>query len=247
MMTYPFHPLADLFPLIEGAEFAAFVEAIKEHGQSESAVLHEGKILDGRNRALACKQLGVPLKTRDWNGEGGTPLNFVISCNLHRRHLSTSQRAMIAAKLLPLLQEQAQSRMQRGKKTDPRASLREGQPGKAAEQAAAALNVSPRSVDSAAKVLRAGTPELASAVQSGKVSVSRAKDISELPAAEQVAILNQARKESRAQSIKEDRIADMTAAHKHFQKGQKLLEKWGGSGSCLDAAYREVERLRKAG
>jgi hypothetical protein len=246
-MALAFHPLADLFPLIEGVEFAAFVEVIKEHGQSEPAVLHEGKILDGRNRALACKKLGIELLTREWAGEGGTPLNFVICRNLHRRHMSTSQRAMVAAKLLPLLQEQAKERMQRGKKTDPSPNLGQGQTGKATEQAAAVLQVGRGSVESAAKVLRDGTPELASAVQSGKVSVSKAKDISELPAAEQVAILNQARKESRAQSIKEDRIADMTAAHKHGQKMQKLIEKWGGSGSCLDAAYREVERLRKAG
>jgi hypothetical protein len=57
----------------------------------------EGKILDGRNRYRAAQMAGVPYPTRTYDGDD--PIGFVISMNLARRHLSESQRAMVAAKL----------------------------------------------------------------------------------------------------------------------------------------------------
>ena len=43
-------------------------------------------------------KLGLEPQTALWDGVG-TPETFVVSMNLHRRHLNESQRAMIAAKL----------------------------------------------------------------------------------------------------------------------------------------------------
>jgi hypothetical protein len=53
-----FHPLANIFPLI-AAEFDAFVDDVREHGLTEKIVVHEDKILDGRNRYRALVQLGL--------------------------------------------------------------------------------------------------------------------------------------------------------------------------------------------
>jgi hypothetical protein len=62
-----------------------------------AVVLHEGKILDGRNRCRAAREAGVPCPTRIYQGDD--PLGFVISMNLKRGHLNESQRAMAAARI----------------------------------------------------------------------------------------------------------------------------------------------------
>src|SRR4051812_5366204 len=96
------HPLADLFPVLEGDELAELVGDIRSNGLHSPITLYDGKILDGRNRYLACLEAGVSIETKPYIGDD--PLGFVLSANLHRRHLNESQRAMVAAKLADMPQ-----------------------------------------------------------------------------------------------------------------------------------------------
>jgi hypothetical protein len=101
--VYLFHEISSYLPLLEGEEFDALVEDIREFGQVESAILYDGKILDGRNRYRACKQLGIELEVREWKpseATGITPLQYVISTNIMRRHLNPAQRSEIGLLLL---------------------------------------------------------------------------------------------------------------------------------------------------
>ena len=97
-MKFEAHPLAELFPMMEGEQFAGLVSDIRENGLREAIVLHEGKILDGRNRYAACVEVGVEPMTREWD-QRGDALSYVVSKNLSRRHLDESQRAIVAAKI----------------------------------------------------------------------------------------------------------------------------------------------------
>jgi N6-adenosine-specific RNA methylase IME4 len=165
-LKFEFHPLANVFPLIEGAEFDELVADIKANGLNQCIELYEGKILDGRNRYRACLAAGVEPLAVQYRGDD--PVGYVISANLRRRHLDESQRAMVAAKLATL------------KLGDNQHS--EGLPiGRGSEL----LNVGERTVARAREVQEFGAPELVDAVERGAVSVSAAADIATQPIEEQ--------------------------------------------------------------
>jgi len=113
MKTYEYHELASLLPLLDDEDFDALVEDIREYGQIEPITLFEGKILDGRNRYKACLELGIEVKTKEWTPSelnGLTPLQYVISENIMRRHLNVAQRSEIALLLLPEIEAEAEKR-----------------------------------------------------------------------------------------------------------------------------------------
>ena len=105
-----FHPIANILPMMRAEEFTAFKEDIRVHGQQEPIWTYEGHIIDGRNRFVACQELGLEPKYREWTGSG-SPVSFVVSVNQHRRHLTQSQKAAAAVGFLPLLEEEARARL----------------------------------------------------------------------------------------------------------------------------------------
>ena len=92
---YEYHELADRFPLIEGQEFDDLAEDLRANGLFEEIVLHEGKILDGRNRYRACLEAGVEPRFLEFDAAWGDPWSFVLSRNAHRRHLTSEQRRQV--------------------------------------------------------------------------------------------------------------------------------------------------------
>ena len=80
---------------------------IRQHGLREPIILFEGKVLDGRNRLAASRLAGVTPRFETWKPRAGdSPLSFVASLNLHRRHLSASQRAAIAVEVEAMISAQ---------------------------------------------------------------------------------------------------------------------------------------------
>lgn len=159
------HPLAQLFPALEGEALHDLMADIKANGLREAIWLHkDGRILDGRNRYTACVNLAIKPSFRTY--EKDDDLAFVLSQNLARRHLNESQRAMVAARL---------ATMKRGDNQHTEIS--------ATSQSAAAttLSVSPDSVQFARKVQQEAAPEVAGLVDRGKMAVSMAAKLTESP------------------------------------------------------------------
>jgi len=177
-MVRQFHPVADLFPLLTGQAFQELAADIKKNGLREPILLDpEGLIIDGRNRYRACNHAGVAPRFVQWQGEGTLP-EVALSLNLHRRHLDESQRAMVAARTAKWMEKDAAER--RGMRTDMVANLPPSQFGKTRDKAGALVNVSPRLVTSAAKVLRNGCAKLIALVDAGELAVSAAARLASL-------------------------------------------------------------------
>jgi ParB-like chromosome segregation protein Spo0J len=179
------HDVAKLFPQMNPEDYEHLMKDIEQNGLREPIVVFDGKIIDGRQRHRACHEVGIEPRFREWDRRGSL-VAFVVSLNLHRRHLTTSQRSMLAVEIKEMFEKEARERQ--GTRTDLRANLRGSRVGKASEHAAKIVNVSPRSVESANKVKRQGVSELVHAVKSGEVSVSTAATIAELTPAEQMKV-----------------------------------------------------------
>lgn len=87
-----FHEAADAFPMMDAKRFAELKADIQQHNLRVPLTICDGKILDGRNRAKACKELGIEPTTKTYDGD---PWAYVWSLNGQRRDLSGEQRGAI--------------------------------------------------------------------------------------------------------------------------------------------------------
>ena len=174
-----FHAVADLLPRMTPTEFEALVRDIEQHGQLEAIWIDpEGRIIDGRHRYLACRRSNIEPTFRTWNGEGSL-VNFVVSQNLCRRHLTPSQLALAAARAREHYERESLERRAAGRNLP--ANLPEGKKGEWREHASRDFGVSARNVQNAANVIASGVAELVSAVDTGQVTVSAAAELLSLP------------------------------------------------------------------
>lgn len=173
------HPLADLFPLIEeGEALETLVESVADLGVVEPLVLHEGMLLDGRNRrvaliiALQRHGLAADVEAVEWSElpvdrRCSSPLEFVLTHNLVRRHLTPSQRAIVAANVVT---------WQRG--------MNQHSPASAGLQTlskvAGKFSISERALHAAKRIRERGIDELNDAVRDGRVKVFTASGLLEM-------------------------------------------------------------------
>lgn len=205
MNDYQPHPAADLFPMMPADQYQAFKEDIRKNGFQQSITIYQGQVLDGRNRYKAAVELNMldelPIAEID-DDTDFDPFQWVISRNLHRRHLSESQRAKIAAKLAKL------------KHGDNQHTKEDGQICLSTKQVAEMLQVSPSSVKSAKIVEEHGSPELNEAVERGEVAVSKAAKIAkEVPKEKQA-------EEAKKKPTKKKKQADKDSKEKQAKESK---------------------------
>lgn len=175
---YRVHPAATVFPLMTDAELTDLATNIKRNGLIHPVVVWGKRLVDGRNRLLACERSGCNprVKVRDF-ADDDEAIDYVVSANLERRHLGTGQRAMVASRLKTL-----------GRGGDRRSKdFKAGIP--TLKKNADRLNVGRDSVMCADQVRAHGTPELVAAVDEGKLAVSTAASVAKLPKDEQQAAM----------------------------------------------------------
>jgi hypothetical protein len=131
-----FHALAGIFPAyvewhgqdqkllnVEDNEaWRDFVTDIRVNGQRTPITLYDGKILDGRHRYLACRELGIPVEYETFSKSNSEEkaLAYSVSLNLQRRNLTVADRAAVYLSLKPWYSKFAEERKGgRGKKSSP--------------------------------------------------------------------------------------------------------------------------------
>ena len=171
-IDYPLHPFCEIIPEMGADELEELTESIKLLGLQDPIVLYDGQILDGRSREFGCKAAGVQPryvsfasicpavnKVSTKEEKDKIALDWVISHNVHRRHLDASQRAMVAAKL-------ATFNVGNPHRTEDTAGVTQ-------KEAADKMGVSTVLVSQAAQVMK-HDPEKAKEVEAGKKTVSKA-------------------------------------------------------------------------
>ena len=108
---YAVHPVADMFPMIEPytREWNALKFSFNDHGQLDPIVIHEGVLLDGRNRLAMCKMLELDPKVIEFRevvggdiGDEERPLvisEWILAKNLARRNLTQDQQAAVVVEV----------------------------------------------------------------------------------------------------------------------------------------------------
>ena len=167
------HEAASLFPDMGPAEFETLKQDIAENGLRLPILVFRNRIIDGRQRLRACRELGVAPRFQAIHEMQKSVPEYIISMNLKRRHLTESQRAMVASSFAKLGRGTNQHTAQAVTQTE----------------AAELLKVSVDSIQRARQVEAKGVPELLKAVESGDLDVTNASAISSLSQQDQADIL----------------------------------------------------------
>lgn len=217
------HPSAAVLPMLEDEALAELAEDIRINGLRHPIVLlPDGTLLDGRNRLAACELIGVTPETVVYDGDD--PGGFVLSENVHRRHLTRGQQAMAVALVLQSIQK-----IQRG----------------AAAKAAQESGVPKQRVSHALTVID-HAPEMVDAVMSGAMGLNGAYDTAQerkaaIDASEK-AVLVEARRldvlrrsdQALADQVEEERLS-LTEAEAVWRGRKQAAEEMAN-------ARREAER-----
>ncbi len=147
------------------SELDSLAADIKANGQRYPILTLDEKILDGRNRWLACAKAGVAPRFEAFTGDADA---LVKSLNIERRHSNESQRAMIAAKLANMPRGNSTGNNQHKRKCkNSDISTSQG-------EAAELLKVSRQSVNEAKRILETA-PEEVAAIERGEKSINQVK------------------------------------------------------------------------
>ena len=222
--------------MMEPDKIRELADDIKANGQQEPIILHEGKILDGRNRYLACLLARVEPKTEFFENlpeaHQTTPQRWVVSLNLHRRHLDDSQRAMVGAKL---------AKLGRGQKSKDDSALTQ-------EDITALMNISGSSWSRAKKAQVKGTKSILVMIEEQEIPVSVGAALAGLPAEEQNALANEGPVAccKRAMQIMQPKKFENAAARKRREAKEAQAAKKKADREKVQAAKLHLKEQREA-
>lgn len=171
MSEYLDHPIAEIFPLLNGESLRELADSVSVSGLKVPIILFEEMILDGRNRYRACKLAKVEPDFVQYAGD--SPVDDVLTWNGVRRDLTPTQKAAVAVEVLSYFEPEAQERMEAGRPKKGREKFPEDTKGKATEHAAKLLGANHHYV-SDLKAIKEAYPEIFALCKSGRKTIRQA-------------------------------------------------------------------------
>ena len=104
-----FHEKTKIVPAMQPGEYARLVYSIHHYGQALPITTFKGKIIDGRMRYLACRDAGRLPRLKEWEGDESKVLDYIISMNFKRSHLTEDQKAMVLVQAQELAARRSKS------------------------------------------------------------------------------------------------------------------------------------------
>jgi hypothetical protein len=95
--AYRVHPVAAMFPLLEGPAYEDFKGKIEAFGLVDPIVVQGDLLIDGRNRLRVCLELGIEPRIEEYSSDLEV-YHYILLKNLQRRDLTPDQRATIRSK-----------------------------------------------------------------------------------------------------------------------------------------------------
>lgn len=233
------HPAAEILPWMSDAELVMLAEDIKAKGQLVPIDrTPDQRIIDGRNRELACRIAGIEPDYQRCNFTEAQIVGHVVSLNVPRRHLTPSQRAMVAAEFATMLQ--GDNRFTIVDRHQCRSTDEDTEnPGVSQKQAAEMMDVSERSVRNA-KAVQRDAPELVEPVKEGKIDVTTAAKVARLPKKKRKKVATAADpKKAAAQVLAEEAVA---VAHEESD-GEKEADPAAAFVSDVEALCRDMDQI----
>ena len=231
--TMELHPLCTYFPRMSDDEFNSLKDNIQDNGQTHPIYILDGMILDGGNRYRALCELGIDPVMIEYTGSN--PTQFILSSNLHRRHLTQGQSAAIVSASQSWVNAHADSQLCSTAQLDT-ATARAKQSG-----------VGQRTQQLADKLVKEAPAELVKEVIDGKKSLNKAiKEITPpkpvIPKPEPVPVIEQESEENHEAQLNSI-IDEQQTAIKTLEADNKAMLKVFESDDRLFASLEEVKNL----
>ena len=231
--TMELHPLCTYFPRMSDDEFNSLKDNIQDNGQTHPIYTLDGMILDGGNRYRALCELGIAPVMIEYTGTN--PTQFILSSNLHRRHLTQGQAAAIVSASQSWVNAQAESPLRSTAQLET-VTARAKQSG-----------VGQRTQQLADKLVKEASAELVKEVIDGKKSLNKAiKEITPpkpvIPKPEPVPVIEQESEENHEAQLNSI-IDEQQAAIKTLEADNKAMLKVFESDDRLFATLEDVKAL----
>lgn len=229
------HPLCTLFPRLTGEAFDTLRDDIATNGLREPIVTHEGMILDGGNRYRACVEAGIKPTFVKFSGDSIGA--FVLSANMHRRHLSPGQQAAIVASVQSWSEAQPANRPKKGCNVAPLSKVADRM---------AQSGASERTQKMADKVAKV-SPELAQRVAHGEISLPKAAKQIDPPKSKAIKPMKPAKDAPTIESLQAENEVlrgELTEAQDVARILAHELESFESATAGEKAAAKELTRLK---